>query len=132
MAISREQLASILSFHEPRIDLIAAETGAREGYVFERLALDLDGVGRVRAFLTRPAAAWEQLAYEAGAVLNVVRTPREWLVHEHARAMQAVAELDDPELGPTRMAGLPVRLLGSPGAVRGPRHRPDADRALSP
>ena len=80
-------------------------------------------------FLTRPVEAWESLAYEAGAVLNVVRTPREWLQHEHARAMSAVTQVEDPELGPAWMAGLPVLLMGSPGAVRGPRHLPDADRA---
>jgi crotonobetainyl-CoA:carnitine CoA-transferase CaiB-like acyl-CoA transferase len=79
-------------------------------------------------FLTRPAEEWEALAYAAGAVLNVVRSSREWLEHEHARASGAVAQVDDPELGPTWMAGLPVRLMGSPGAVRGPRHLPDADR----
>ena len=80
-------------------------------------------------FLTRPAEHWERLAYEAGAVLNVVRTAREWLRHPHAEAMGAVVELDDPVLGPTRMAGLPVRMQGSPGIVRGPRHQLDADRA---
>ena len=58
-------------------------------------------------FLTRPAEEWEALAYEAGAVLNVVRTAQEWLQHPHAQAMGAVTEVDDPELGPTRMAGLP-------------------------
>jgi crotonobetainyl-CoA:carnitine CoA-transferase CaiB-like acyl-CoA transferase len=80
-------------------------------------------------FLTRPAEEWEALAYEAGAVLNVVRTAQEWLKHPHARESGAVAQVDDPELGPTWMAGLPVRLMGSPGAVRGPRRLPDADRA---
>jgi dienelactone hydrolase len=33
---------------------VSTEGAAREGYVFERLALDIEGV-RVRAFLTRPA-----------------------------------------------------------------------------
>ena len=57
MAISRERLAELLSFREPGIALRSAEIGAREGYVFERLELELEGVGRVRAFLTRPAGA---------------------------------------------------------------------------
>ena len=56
MAITRETLAQLLAFREPAIALVAAEVAAREGYVFERLALDLEGVGRVRAFLTRPTA----------------------------------------------------------------------------
>jgi dienelactone hydrolase len=54
VGISRDDLASILSFREPAIALRSREVAAREGYVFERLELDLDGVGRVRAFLTRP------------------------------------------------------------------------------
>jgi len=53
--ITRQTLASLLAFREPRISFLAAETGRRDGYVFERLSLDLEGVGTVRAFLTRPA-----------------------------------------------------------------------------
>jgi hypothetical protein len=55
VTISRDQLASILSFHEPGIELVGVETGPREGYVFERLTLRVGSVGIVRAFLTRPA-----------------------------------------------------------------------------
>ena len=54
MAISRDVLASLLSFREPGIELTSTETGSREGFVFERLELELEGVGKVRAFLTRP------------------------------------------------------------------------------
>jgi crotonobetainyl-CoA:carnitine CoA-transferase CaiB-like acyl-CoA transferase len=79
-------------------------------------------------FLTRPALEWETLANSVGAVLAMVRTPREWLANEHARASGASVLLDDPELGPTWMAGLPVQTAGCPTAVRGPRHLPDADR----
>jgi hypothetical protein len=57
MTISREQLASLLSFREPAISLLSTETGARDGYVVERLAFDIAGSGRVRGFLTRPATA---------------------------------------------------------------------------
>ena len=57
MAIARDTLASLLSFHEPGIALTSTETGTREGFVFERLELELEGAGRVRAFLTRPAEA---------------------------------------------------------------------------
>jgi hypothetical protein len=51
----REKLASLLSFREPAIELVSTETGPREGYVFERLEFEVEGAGRVRAFLTRPA-----------------------------------------------------------------------------
>ena len=57
MAVSRDELAALLSFHEPGIALRSVESGSREGYVFERLELELEGVGRVRAFLTRPPEA---------------------------------------------------------------------------
>jgi len=55
--ISRDELASLLSFREPDIAFVSAEAGARDGYVFERLAFEVEGVGRVRGFLTRPARA---------------------------------------------------------------------------
>ncbi len=55
MPITRETLAQLLAFREPGISYRSAEVGDREGYVFERLSLDLEGVGSVRAFLTRPA-----------------------------------------------------------------------------
>jgi dienelactone hydrolase len=57
VAISRERLAELLSFREPGIALRSAEIGARDGYVFERLELELEGVGSVRALLTRPDGA---------------------------------------------------------------------------
>ena len=57
IAISREGLAALLSFREPSIQLMSVESGERDGYVFERLALRLEGAGTVRAFLTRPAQA---------------------------------------------------------------------------
>jgi crotonobetainyl-CoA:carnitine CoA-transferase CaiB-like acyl-CoA transferase len=80
-------------------------------------------------FLTRPAAAWEELGNNAGAAIGFARTTREWLHTEHAQCIGAVVRLHDPELGPTWMAGLPVHLTASPGAPQGPRHRPDADHA---
>lgn len=34
-----------------------------------------------------------------------------------------VAAVDDPELGPTVQVGVPIHLLGTPGAIQGPRPR---------
>ncbi len=79
-------------------------------------------------FLTRPAHEWEKLGNDAGAAIGMVRTVEEWLHTGHARAIDAVTELDDPELGPTTMAGLPVQLSATPGAPGHARHLPDADR----
>jgi dienelactone hydrolase len=56
-ALLRRKLAALLSFREPAIALVSTETGAREGYDFERLEFEVEGAGRVRAFLTRPARA---------------------------------------------------------------------------
>jgi dienelactone hydrolase len=55
LPISRAQLAALLAFREPAIALRAVETGPRDGYVLERLELELEGAGTVRAFLTRPS-----------------------------------------------------------------------------
>src|SRR4029434_3009480 len=80
-------------------------------------------------FLTRTAAAWEELGNKAGAAIGFARTTTEWIHTEHAQQIGAVVQLDDPELGPTWMAGLPVHLTASPGAPLEPRHLLDADHA---
>jgi crotonobetainyl-CoA:carnitine CoA-transferase CaiB-like acyl-CoA transferase len=85
---------------------------------------------RLRAlFLTKSAAEWEEIGNRAGAAIGWVRSVADWIRTPHARELGAVVQLDDPELGPTWMAGFPVRLTGSPGATRGPRRLPDADHA---
>ena len=78
-------------------------------------------------FLTRTAREWEELGNRAGAAMGWARTTTEWINTEHARALGAVIRLDDPQLGPTWMAGLPVHLTATPAAPRGPRHLPDVD-----
>ncbi|HEU0169401.1 MAG TPA: CoA transferase, partial [Chloroflexota bacterium] len=99
----------------------------------QRLASEPELLASLRArlaalFSTRPAQEWEDLANAAGAPLCLIRTTAEWLANEHARQSGAVVQLDDPELGPTWMAGFPVHAAGSPGTIRGPRHLPNADR----
>src|SRR5204862_1447016 len=78
-------------------------------------------------FLTRTARDWEELGNRAGAAMGWARTTDEWIATDHAREIGAVIQLEDPELGPTWMAGLPVHLTASPGAPQGARHLPDAD-----
>ena len=80
-------------------------------------------------FLTKTAAEWERIGNQAGAAIGWCRSVQEWIDTPHARDIRAVVELEDPELGPTWMAGMPCELMGSPGEVQGPRHLPDADRA---
>ncbi|MFD2416574.1 CaiB/BaiF CoA transferase family protein [Amycolatopsis pigmentata] len=85
-------------------------------------------------FATRTAQEWEDLGHSAGVPLARIRTSGEWLATPHARASGAITCLDDPRLGPTWMAGVPVH-VGDEQDDNGldhplePRHLPDADRA---
>ena len=82
----------------------------------------------VALFKTRPAAEWEQLINDAGTPTAICRESSEWLDNEHALASKAVIDLDDPALGPMRQPGVHPRLDRTPGSVRGPAPRLDADR----
>jgi crotonobetainyl-CoA:carnitine CoA-transferase CaiB-like acyl-CoA transferase len=79
-------------------------------------------------FLTRTAEEWEIIGNRAGAAIGWARSADEWIDNEHARVTKTVVQVEDPEFGPTWMAGLPVRLTATPGEVKGPRHLPNADR----
>src|SRR5207249_5414652 len=79
-------------------------------------------------FLMKSAAEWEEIGNRAGGAIGWARNVQEWIDTKHAREIGAVVELEDPELGPTWMAGLPVQLSATPGKPRGPRHIADADR----
>ncbi len=82
----------------------------------------------VALFKTRPAAEWEQLINDVGTPLTICRESAEWLDNEHALASKAVIDVDDHILGPIRQPGVHPRLDLTPGAVRGPAPRLDADR----
>lgn len=86
---------------------------------------------RYRALIaSRPAREWEiAINEQSGASAAICQTTREWLLDdEHARDSGAVIELADPEYGPTRQAGYPVRMSLTPPLAQGPRHRLDSDR----
>ncbi len=83
---------------------------------------------RLRAeFATRTALQWEDLGNAAGAAIGFVRTPAEWIGTEHARLSHAVAQVEDPELGPIWCAGLPVWLGAFPDPKVEPRRLPGQD-----
>ncbi len=113
------QAAGISDWGPDLLDIERLRDPAANARLHERLA---------ELFLTRSALEWETLANSVGAVLAMVRTPREWLATEHARSSGAAVLVEDPEFGPTWMAGLPVQTGGCPAEIRGPRHLPDADR----
>jgi crotonobetainyl-CoA:carnitine CoA-transferase CaiB-like acyl-CoA transferase len=79
-------------------------------------------------FQTKTAEEWETIGNRAGAAIGWARSADEWIDAEHARVTKTVVQVEDPEFGPTWMAGLPVRLTATPGEVKGGRHLPNADR----
>ncbi|MBO0748230.1 MAG: CoA transferase, partial [Acidimicrobiaceae bacterium] len=84
---------------------------------------------RLRAlFSTRTAQEWEDLGGPAGVPIAMVRSGTEWLDNAHANKSRAVTVVDDPEFGPTAMAGLPVHTVASDARPIEPRHRVDEDR----
>ncbi|TXN30942.1 CaiB/BaiF CoA transferase family protein [Lacisediminihabitans profunda] len=111
-------------------DWIAEGLGLASSYTADP---ELAAALRVRLaalFLTRPAQEWEELGQEAGVPLCMVRSSREWMENDHARASGQVVEVTDPEFGRTWMAGVPIHLSESPSVAPTPRHAVDADRSI--
>jgi len=102
---------------------VADATARRRGVLpVEELAAALGSVAPVVAKF--PVAAWVRLAADAGDIaIQPVRTPEDALCDPALLAEDAVVEVDDPELGPLRQAGILYRLHGRPAAVRGPAPR---------
>ena len=64
----------------------------------------------------------------AGIPIAVHRSSAHWLrENAQARAIDAVAAVDDPEHGATLQAGFPVRMSATPPRVRHPRRPLDSD-----
>jgi crotonobetainyl-CoA:carnitine CoA-transferase CaiB-like acyl-CoA transferase len=81
-------------------------------------------------FASRPVAAWETLAAQAGVPLAPCLSMSEWMAHPHARASGAILQVDDPELGPTLQPGRAVRVGATDLAVPSGRRRVAADAVL--
>jgi crotonobetainyl-CoA:carnitine CoA-transferase CaiB-like acyl-CoA transferase len=77
---------------------------------------------------TRTAQEWEDFIAEIGSEGVICHSSAEWLRHPQALASQIIADYDDPELGRFRGPGINARLSVTPGSVRRPRSRLDADR----
>jgi crotonobetainyl-CoA:carnitine CoA-transferase CaiB-like acyl-CoA transferase len=78
---------------------------------------------------TRTAQEWEDFIAEIGSEGVICHSSAEWLRHPQALASQIIADYDDPDLGRFRGPGINARLSATPGSVRRPRSRLDADRA---
>jgi crotonobetainyl-CoA:carnitine CoA-transferase CaiB-like acyl-CoA transferase len=53
----------------------------------------------------------------------------EAFAHPQVIANDMVATVDDPDLGPTTQMGVPIHMLGTPGAIQGPQPRPGEHNA---
>jgi crotonobetainyl-CoA:carnitine CoA-transferase CaiB-like acyl-CoA transferase len=72
----------------------------------------------VEAFARFPSDEWTRVAAEAGVPLQPVRTPEEALRDPALVAEGAVVEVDHPEHGTLRQAGILYGLSRTPGEVR--------------
>jgi crotonobetainyl-CoA:carnitine CoA-transferase CaiB-like acyl-CoA transferase len=79
-------------------------------------------------FLGRSSSDWEEHILNLGMECMTCHPSSEWLTHAQAKATSIIETFDDPELGSFRGPGLHVRLSASPGQVRFPRRKADADR----
>ncbi len=103
------------------IDKLMAKTGGRNGTLEQLLHTRLAAIPIFKKF---PQAAWVQLAAEAAhQAVQPVRSPEEVRNDPGLIAEGAVVEVDDPDLGPLRQAGLLYRLHRTPGKVTGPAPR---------
>ncbi len=62
----------------------------------------------------------DELRANNHAVEPIIR-PDEIFAHPQTIANEMVATVVDPDVGPTTQMGLPIHLIGTPGAVKGPR-----------
>ncbi|WP_436776583.1 CaiB/BaiF CoA transferase family protein [Yinghuangia sp. YIM S09857] len=72
------------------------------------------------AFAKFPSDEWVTVAAQAGVPLQPVRTPEEALRDPALLAEHAVVDVEHPDHGPLRQAGILYGLSRTPGRVRGP------------
>lgn len=98
----------------------------------DRLSMEPDGLLSgiflhpllAEAFAKFPAAEWVTAGEKANMGVAPVRSPAEALADDSYRADGCVVEVDDPEVGPIRHAGLLIDFSATPGEVRGPTVAP--------
>ena len=73
------------------------------------------------AMRTKPASEWMRIFEEADVPYAPALTTDQAMDDPQIRHNDMVMELDDPILGKTALAGLPISLSHTPGRVRGPR-----------
>ena len=103
----------------------AVETAYRDDP--DRVSMEDDGLlqGIIQypdlaaAFKKFPTETWVKAAERIGFGVSLIRSPVEALSDPLFIADGCVAEVDDPEVGPIRYAGLLLDFSATPGAVRG-------------
>jgi crotonobetainyl-CoA:carnitine CoA-transferase CaiB-like acyl-CoA transferase len=83
-------------------------------------------------FLSRPAARWLDLLYEAGVPCGPVNTIAQALADPHTAAREMIVETTHPRYGPLRMPGTAVRVGDQPRPTRrAPQRNEDFVRILT-
>ncbi|HMF97985.1 MAG TPA: CaiB/BaiF CoA-transferase family protein, partial [Vicinamibacterales bacterium] len=72
------------------------------------------------ALLTKSYEEWEAILLPAGIPMGAINTLDQVVAHPQVRARGALVESRHPVAGTIRMVGPPVRMSGTPGAVRRP------------
>ena len=86
------------------------------------------------AIKTKPYAEWAKLFDEADVPYALVRMTQEAMDDPQVLVNEMVMRQDDPALGAMTYMGLPVKLSGTPGEVKGSRPAPgqQSDSVLGP
>lgn len=93
---------------------------------FAFMSLPPEERGRYTAMRTEAFRRWKRdelvdALREANLAAEPVVSMEEGFAHPQLVANGMVAEVQDPALGATTQIGVPIHLLGTPGAIRGPR-----------
>ena len=81
----------------------------------------IDLIGRVLS--QHPVAYWVERLAAAAVPCSPVNTLDKIVAEEQVVARDMVVEIDVPDLGPIKMAGLPVKFTETPGQIRTPPPR---------
>ncbi len=73
-----------------------------------------------QVLLTRTYEQWEPVFLAAGVPVGAINNIAQLLEHPQVKARGAMVDMIHPRAGPVKMVGVPVKLSGTPGAVRTP------------
>lgn len=72
------------------------------------------------ALAGKPGDYWLRQLEDAGVPCGVIQSTDKALFHDHAVSREMVVSVEHPKAGPTKTLGIPIKLSGTPGAVRQP------------